>query len=301
MIATEEIGGNMRFSKHRNGLALLACSLALVSISCDSGSSTSNAKNESSYTVPDQIELTASVSRDANNGTVINGATNLPEGTKLGVELMNGGRATAQDFGVFVSSGNFHSAAFRKGTSPLPLGKQKVHIFTYFTTLWQSPAVLNLLGTGGSKLKSSGVIHSEDAQLIDGNKVLDYTADLIVPPLSGAAGKADVARPSAPSSQELKAIEIVKKAVLVVDGSRSSMNVEDGVQFYFGAPGIRMGDGWSATPTANDTFNVVLDFINGDGKGKESHDKAMWEVNLVTRKVLYRTKYAKDFSWIPDK
>ena len=50
-----------------------------------------------------------------------------------------------------------------------------------------------------------------------------------------------------------------------------------------------------------ESFNVVLDFVNSDGKGKEWHDKALWEVNLVTRKVLYRTKFAKAFSWIPDK
>jgi hypothetical protein len=299
MIATEEIGGSMRFSKHRNELTLLMCSLAFVSISCDSGPSVSNAQKELSYTVPDQITLTASASRDAKNGTVINGATNLPEGTKLGVELMNGVRPAGQDLTVFVASGKFHSAAFRNGTSPLPPGKQTVHIFTYFTTIWQSPTVLNLLGTGGSKLKPSGIIHSEDGQLIDGDKVLDYTADLIVPPLSGAPGKADVVKSSVSSSREEKAIEIVKKAVLVVDGSRSSMNVEDGVQFFFRPPaqGVRMGDGWSATPIANDSFNVVLDFINGDS----GNDKAIWEVNLVTRRVLYRNKNAKAFSWIPDK
>jgi len=282
-------------------IALIA-SLALLSISCDSGSSNPTpAKSEPNYTVPDQITLTAWASRDANNGTVINGTTNLPNGTKLGVELMNGRRTRAQDFKVFVELGKFHSAGFRYGTSPILSGKQKVHIFTHFTSLWQSPAVLKVLGDGGSKLKLSAVIHSEDAQLIDGDKVLNYTADLIVPPFVSAPAERDTSRPSAsPISTEATAIQIVKKAVLTVDGSRSSMNVEDGASFYFRAPGIRMGDGWSATPTANDnTFNVVLDFINSDGKGKEWHDKAMWEVNLVTKKVLYRNKSAKGFSWIP--
>lgn len=284
-----------------NGISLLTCSLALVSASCYSDSSASHAKPEFTYTIPDQITLTASADRDANNGTVINGTTNLPDGTKLGIELMTGKRTTHQDFSVFVASGKFHSAGFRKGASPLPPGKEKVHIFTYFTALWQSPTVLKVLGTGGSKLKASGAIRSEDSQLVDADKVLDYTADLIIPPPNDVPGKADVIKPSASASGDAKAIEIVKKAVLVVDGDRSSMNVEDGVQFYFRMPGNRMGDGWSATPTANDSFNVVLDFINSDGKGKEWHDKAMWEVNLVTRKVLYRNKYAKGFSWIPDK
>ena len=91
---------------------------------------------------------------------------------------------------------------------------------------------------------------------------------------------------------------MVKKAVLTVDGSRSSETVEGGALFYFKAPGTRMGNGWSATPISEDTYNVSLDFINTVGN-KEQHDSALWEVNLATKKVLYRNKYAKGFSWIP--
>jgi hypothetical protein len=91
-----------------------------------------------------------------------------------------------------------------------------------------------------------------------------------------------------------KAIALVKKAVLVVDGDRSSKTVEGGVQFYFTLPDIRMGDGWSATLIAKDSYNVVLDFIN-----LEDHTKASWEVNLTTKEVHYRNEAAKAFSWIP--
>ena len=81
-------------------LTFLICSVGIGGISCNSGSSTSNAGgSESSYTVPDQITLTASASRDESNGTVISGTTNLPDGTKVEVELMNWGRTgyRAQD------------------------------------------------------------------------------------------------------------------------------------------------------------------------------------------------------------
>lgn len=269
---------------------------AIALVSCESGPSPA-VNNGPKWTVPDQVKLTATASRDESDGTVISGTINLPDGIKLGVELVNGGRETAQDFNVFVASGRFRSAGFRKGASPLPYGKQRVHIFTYFTNLWQSPAVLSLVGSGGSKLKASAVVHSEDAQLVDGDNVLDYVADLIVPPLGSAHSKID--KPPASTSAETTAIETVKKAVLVVDGSRSSMNVEDGAHFYFTAPGNRMGDGWSATQISDKTYNVFLDFINSDGRGKEWHDKAMWEINLATGTVLYRNKYAKGFSWIP--
>jgi hypothetical protein len=240
--------------------------------------------------------------RDADNGTVIEGTTNLPSGTKLGVELMRGEAPWGQDFKVYVDSGKFRSAAFRNGTSPLPPGKQKIHIFTYFNTSWQSESVLNLVGKGGANLKPSAVVLVEDAQLLDSDKVLRYTVELVVPPLAGAPTNSKVvSQPESTSNN--KAIEMVKKAVLVVDGRRSAMNVEDGIRYFFDYAGgnrvIRIGNGWSATPTGKDTYNVVLDFIQIVG-GNERHDTAMWEVNVVTKEVLYRNKYAKYFSYIPN-
>ena len=31
----------------------------------------------------------------------------------------------------------------------------------------------------------------------------------------------------------------------------------------------------------------------------QQHDTALWEVNIMTNKVMYRNKYAKGFSWVP--
>jgi len=241
--------------------------------------------------------LTASAARDISDGTVIEGTTNLPDGTKLGVEMMSGDRATAQDFHVFVASGIFRSGGFRKGAIPLPPGRQKVHIFTHFNTNWQTPTILDLVGDGGSKFKPSDVIHSEDPQLIDGEKILEYTATLIIPPLGSVSTESNVRAEMMPAD---KAIAIAKKAVLVVDGNRSSETVEGGLNYYFRFPGIRAGNGWSATQTAPSTFNVSVDFVN-TVNGQEQHESAVWEVNTVTKKVLYRNKNAKRFSWIPAK
>lgn len=245
------------------------------------------------YTLPDTITLTASAGRDESDATVISGRTNLPDGTKLGVELMSGSRAGADD-SVVVASGRFHSRGFRRGDSPIPPGKQRVHIFAYFNGPWQSPAVLALLGDGGHKLKASAVIHSRDSQLVDGDNVLDYTADLVIP-APGTANRTSTEGFPVSTSTETRAIDIVKKAVLVVDGYRSSMNVEDGVRYYLRFPGLRAGDGWSAIQISPDTFDVYFDFVDGDNKSK-----AMWEVSTTTHKVLYRNKYAKGFSSIPD-
>jgi hypothetical protein len=68
-----------------------------------------------------------------------------------------------------------------------------------------NPAILELVGKGGSKLNLGGVIISEDAQLQDAEKQLEYSPVLVVPPLS---------EPSA----EQKAITVVKNAGLTVDG-----------------------------------------------------------------------------------
>lgn len=282
-------------------IRILTPEASIPSPSVDSGSSPPSPKPESSYRLPDQITLTASAIRSAGNGTVIEGTTNLPTGTRIGVELMKGEMLGPQDFKVYVDSGKFSSAAFTNGTSPIPPGRQKVHIFTRFNAVWQSESVLKLVGKDGANLKPSEVILIEDRQLLDSDKILEYSTELIIPPLISAPRKSDaVSQP--PATGNDKAIEIVKKAVLVVDGRRSAMNVEAGFNYfheYAGGNSVHMGNGWSATPTGNDTYNVVLDFINVVA-GKEEHDTALWEVNVVTKEVLYRNKYAKYFSFIPD-
>lgn len=92
-----------------------------------------------------------------------------------------------------------------------------------------------------------------------------------------------------------RAIELVKKAVLVVDSSRSLMTVEDRFAFYRKDPEIRLGTGRSAAQSDGNTFLVTLSFVNG--KIGEAH--AIWSVDLSTKKVKYVNKAAKAFSWIP--
>lgn len=225
------------------------------------------------------------------------GTTNLPDGTKLGVEVLDEARTAAQDFNIFVDSGNFHSAGFRKGTLPLPPGKHRFHILSHFNSNWQTEAILNEVGKGGSKLRALGVIRSGDTQLIDADKFLDYTVDLIVPPFLTPSPQKGMT-PSPHATEADQAIAVVKSSVLVVDGRRSSETVESGALFYFKAPGIRMGNGWSAKPIGQNSYRVSLDFISVV-KGTEQHDSALWDVNLGTKNVLYRNKAAKWFSWIP--
>src|SRR5215470_7634036 len=110
-------------------IGTITVSAMLICMSCNSGPSGPSQPSSSPasrYQLPDQITLTAAAVRDASGGTVVEGSTNLPDETKIGIELMNGTRTVAQDFSVFVASGKFRSAGFRKGASPLPPGKQRV-------------------------------------------------------------------------------------------------------------------------------------------------------------------------------
>lgn len=227
-----------------------------------------------------EINLSISAERNNLNGVVIIGETNLPDGTKLGIELIHGKKAGAQDYSVFVSSGKFRSASFTNNGAPIPEGKQKVHVLTYFNELWQSQEILKLVGNKGQQLKPSKIIRVEDSLLIDSDRMLDYSTVLLIPVLN--------------KDPETAAINLTKKAILIVDGSRSSMNVEDGFKFYH-TPEIRDGDGWQAEKQSDGSFNVILDFINGN----MGYEKAIWNANLKTKRVIYRNKYAKDFSWIP--
>lgn len=256
-------------------------------------------KSAPDSTLPSQITLSAVAVRDAENGTVIEGKTNLPPGTRLGVELVNGKRVSAPDLRVNVDSGKFRSAPFFQNNAPLPRGKLKVHVFTQFNSDWQSAELLALLGQGGKNLKPSGVIHPEDAQLTDSDNVLDYTAELVIPPIDAAALKRAAAAQAEAANRE-KAVEMVKKAFIVVNGSRSSTNVEDGVQIYCKASNFRIGDGWSATSIGKDTYNVGLDLVKIE-HNVGRRDSAMWEVNFATRKVLYRNKTAKSISLVHNK
>lgn len=145
-------------------------------------------------------------------------------------------------------------------------------------------------------MEPSAVIHVQDSQLTDSDKILDYSAVLIVPPLSGSLPEG---LDGSGCKDCEKALALAKRAVLVVDGSRSSETVKGGVRYYFNFPGIRNGSGWSAAPTNKNIYNGSLDFINTVGS-QEQHEIATWEVNVKTRAVLYRNKNVRIFSGIPD-
>ncbi|MEJ1414310.1 MAG: hypothetical protein RPU90_12145 [Candidatus Sedimenticola sp. (ex Thyasira tokunagai)] len=85
--------------------------------------------------------------------THITGNTNLPEGTKIGVEVTCTGGYRAQDFKVWLSSdGSFKSGGFSNREKML-LGKCKAKVFTFNNKSWQTEPIRKKL----SLYKGNGI------------------------------------------------------------------------------------------------------------------------------------------------
>jgi hypothetical protein len=275
-------------------------------VACDQLGGTKSNTPKTTYTLPEEFIFEPSAERGTGAQIFITGRTNLPDGLRIGVEVPMGKyRMTnnflripwkdgfiAQDFHISISDGKFHSRGFMAGGKPLPPGKTHVHFLAHFNGAWQTPEILAIFGRGGNKLHGP-LFKLEEPDVIDSDTTMDYVATLDFPKVSDPA-KEQRTKSSEPTTGQ-RAIELVKKAVLVVDSSRSSMTVEDGFAFYRKDPEIRLGTGWSAAQSDGNNFLVTLVFING----KMGEAQAIWSVDMSTKKVKYINKAAKAFSWIP--
>jgi hypothetical protein len=266
------------------------CTIVVVA-GCSSPSEPVATSGKTLYTMPAEILVEVKAERDITGKVFIDGSTNLPNGTKVGVEVesvVSGKKRLAQDFEIFISGGKFRSEGFTAGGSALPAGKHTVRLLSHFNNAWQTDEIIRIVGKDGANLPVGRFIRLDDPNLVDSDRLLDYTSDIHFPPVTKAAS------PSKPTDAD-RAIVLVKNAILVVDGSRSSETVENGFKLYMKSPEIRMGNGWSANSGEDGVFTVSLSFIDG----KAGLTDAIWTADLKTGKVQYRNKPAKYFSWIP--
>lgn len=92
------------------------------------------------------------------------------------------------------------------------------------------------------------------------------------------------------------ALHLVKKAVLTVDGRRSSMDLEDCIAFLTQSPtGLKPSKGWSVTKENGSKYLASYSFINGD----LGESLATWEVDVSTKFLRYTNENAKNLSWVP--
>jgi len=89
----------------------------LLLASCGDGSNTADQKTEiptpATYILPKRSCLDFTADRGNQGEIVVSGSTNLPQGTKLGVELLNShGAPKSQDYSVFVTTDDFVLSVF---------------------------------------------------------------------------------------------------------------------------------------------------------------------------------------------
>jgi hypothetical protein len=292
----------------RGAIFFLAVLMALTACEDEARAGASeSAGTSSAYVMPSQFFIHAQAERQPDGAVVIEGDTNLPENLKIGVDIYVGKRWVAQDWNVFVVQGHFRSLPLNEGLigpskKTFAAGKYRVIFISIFNGNWQTPAILDLVGDGGTKLKGS-IFSLKDPDVIDSDKELNYPLDLAFPPLSdetrGILKKEE--EQSAEKKREMLAINLVKKAYLTVPGEgRSSERVEELVSELFKYGGVRPAKGWSANRTAGTTYTVTFDCIDPSPQDPERTNDAIWTANLKTGEVHYINKNAKNLSWAPN-
>ncbi|HKM79598.1 MAG TPA: zinc ribbon domain-containing protein [Candidatus Acidoferrum sp.] len=235
-----------------------------------------------SYVLPTKIELDARAERGPDGETFITGSTNLPDGIKLGIDILVGQKLGGQDYDVIVRNGQFRSAGFTKGEQPWPAGNYRVRILSIFNEAWQTPEVLSIVGKGGKNLHGK-LFKATDPDVVDSDKELEEVRT--------------ISFPSFGLDPEAKAVHLVKTAILTVPGlGKSATNIQKNIALFMESPGVapQPGKGWSATRGSGNSYAVTFDFLDG---GKPA--QAIWSVDLDTGTVKYVNKSAKLFSWTP--
>jgi hypothetical protein len=233
------------------------------------------------------ISIQVVVHRATDNSLVVTGATNLPGGTKIWVELYSEqtrrllGQVTTQ-----IIDGMFAGSAFR-GEQPYAHGWYTVDVLAYFNGPWQQPeAVLQIIGKAGEHLvgRFAEPLHPE---IEETEKRLHASFSVIAPLLSESPPR---------TSDDLRtAINIVQQAVLTVDGRTSADPVGAVVDQFMTSPGLSELKGWTAESRANGSVLVSFSFWND-----KTPDKAQWIAILETKDVRYANLNGKYMSWLPD-
>lgn len=237
------------------------------------------------------VSLQLVLHRASDDSLLVVGSTNLPDGTKLWVELTEPDkpRQTSVEKTV-VREGTFGASGFLAGIGkPYPHGWCEVRAVAYFNGPWQQPgSVIAIVGKEGEFLvgRFADPLHPE---FEDSEKTLNAAFACIAPPLTDTP-------PRSPADLE-RATQIVKDAVLTVEGRVSSEPVAEVVRVFMESPGLRERDGWSAEALASGAVVVRFSYWNGP---QPRPDVAEWIVILDSGDVRYRNLQAKQMSWLPN-
>ena len=218
---------------------------------------------------------------------LVMGSTNLPDGTKLWIQLYESRSGRHLGTGkTTVTQGTIAAPGFSSQGKPHPHDWYRVEVLGYFNGPWQQPdAVLAIVGREGEFLagRFAEPLHPE---LSESEKRFRAECACIAPPLRSASslGPTDVAR----------AITITQGAVLTVEGRTSADPVGEVVNFFMSFPELREFQGWSGEVQPNGAVIVRYSYWNGDEPAV-----AEWIVVLPAFEVRYRNLYGKLMSWAP--
>ncbi len=212
------------------------------------------APHRSPFSPNSDLVIDASATRTDDGRVVISGTTNLPDGLKMWVDVEEGKlplgapKSIASDESVVVQNGKFSTQPLwmsvpntqftKKGwpkgvivdvrQRPFLAKPYKVHFLAYFNGAWQSKDVINAVGGEGARPLKGKIIKSENPDVIDSSKTVDYTPTLAFPALSPGA----------------KAISLVRQTTMTVpDEGRSTGDIQAVVDMYMVSPGLKVAKG----------------------------------------------------------
>lgn len=238
-----------------------------------------------------EVAIELSLLRDTNEGLLIVGETNLPDGARLmGSLRWAGARPYYAQARCSVSSRRLLLGPFTDGERALPQRWYEAEVYSYFNGAWQQPAhVLEVTGVNGSKLLGN-FASPLDPDLDETDYSVRARVECPAPPLNSEEPLTD--------EEIVRALDLLKNSVLNVQGHdqpRSSEPVIEVVQHYMRAAGLGEKDGWRADVRLPGIVEVIYSFWDG-----ATAREARWQVMARSKEVRYRNSHAKMLSWLPD-
>ena len=237
---------------------------------------------------PLDVNLEVSLQRDVNDGLLVTGESNLPEGTKLMCSLSRSGssRLEGQARGIVYSRRVLFGPFTKQGT-PWKQGWYQVELYSYFNGPWNQPSpVLDIVGKGGDNLVGSRSVPI-DPDVEETEYAVRAIFECVAPPLHTDVGF---------TQERIKsAIGLLHYARLSIPNApQSSASVTDVINEFKRANAIRDRDGWSAREISPGLIEVSYSYWNG-----QVPDQAIWHVLPRSQEYRYRNRSAKILSWLP--
>jgi hypothetical protein len=225
--------------------------------------------------------------RAADNSLIVIGATNLPNGTRIWVDLhQTRGGPEIGHMEAQIHEGTLAASGFMNGDRPFAHGWYSVELLSYFNGPWRQPAAVLAIVGPDAKLLAGKFAQDLHPELPESEKIFRAEFECVAPMLKDA--------PERTESDLQRAIKVTQQAVLTVDDRKSASPILEVVDYFMKAPDIRPREGWLAKALPNGAIIVSYSFWNGPTPAQSE-----WTVILDAGDVRYRNLHGKLMSWLP--